>query len=61
MAFKADDSNTKITVELETGDQKKDPSKKWEGVRVRIGDATRVIFFTRNEMSHIKKVLEANE
>lgn len=53
--------NTKIVIELETGKQKKNPEKTWEGIRVRIGDVTRVLFVTSRELEIVRKVLDENK
>lgn len=54
--------NTKMTIEIQEGKQKKDPSKKWRAVKVEIGSWSTLIFPKSNfEMDYIEKVIQANQ
>lgn len=51
--------NEAVKVEIISGKQKKDPSKEWEAVSLKIGDWSTIIFpKSKFEMDYIKQQLE---
>lgn len=49
-----------VEVTVISGNQKKDPSKTWEALSVKVGDWSTIIFpKSKFEMDYIKSILEA--
>ena len=54
--------NEQVDVTIISGKQKKDPSKTWEAVSVKVGDWSTIIFpKSKFEMDYIKSVLEGEK
>lgn len=55
-------NNSNVKVEIATGQQKKDTSKTWKGLRISIGDWSTLVFPKSNfEMEYIEKTLIEGE